>query len=160
MSKRDRLLAIVLCGVLTGSAFYFLTLITLGLFGTSFVSAVAVAPAYPKMPTHVFIGLDMLMGIWVIWLYSTLAQFRPGRVTAISVATAWWVVKSLQSGKWIGLGFIPTSTILAPLLTSYFAGLGATLVGVFVFDRLRLTASARAVQDSATNAAGTAVSDA
>jgi hypothetical protein len=140
MNERERLMAVLLCGVLTGSVFFFLTQITLGLFGSSFLAALQSAPTSPKMPSLVFLGLDALMGVWVIWLYSRLSHARPGHITAVSVGTAWWAVKCLQSGKWVGLGFTPASGILAPLFTSYCASLGAVLIGAFLFDRVRLAA--------------------
>lgn len=137
---RQRVLALLLCGILTGGLFFFVTQITLGLLAKPFLEAIATAPRYAKLPTLSFLIIDLLMGVWVVWLYARLSANRRGVATAMIVGSAWWAMKSLQSGNWVSLGFIPHHVVLLPLLTSFVSCLTAALVGGRVYDMVTMTA--------------------
>ena len=46
---------------------------------------------------------------------------------------AWWFIVSLQSGKWVALGFVPTRAALGLLLPTLPAIIAATLVGAWLY---------------------------
>ena len=53
-----------------------------------------------------------------MWLYAAIRpRYGPGPKTALMAGLAWWVIVSLQSGKWVAAGFVPVKATLAPLAT-------------------------------------------
>jgi hypothetical protein len=75
------------------------------------------------------------MGIWAMWLYSAIAPRYGARpTTALIAGVAWWTIKSLQSAKWAGLGFVAPGVVLIPLATTLVAVVVATVVGAWLCD--------------------------
>jgi hypothetical protein len=73
------------------------------------------------------LAVDLMMGIWAMWLYSAIApRYGAGPKTAAIAGVAWWTIKSLQSAKWAGLGFVPPGVVLVPLGTSLISRLSAS----------------------------------
>src|SRR6058998_2509681 len=48
-------------------------------------------------------------------------KYGAGPTTAAIGGLAWWAIKSLQSAKWVGLGFVPQGVVLVPLATTLIA---------------------------------------
>jgi hypothetical protein len=45
------------------------------------------------------------MGVWAVWLYSAIVPKYGAKLTTVAMAgAAWWILKTLQSAKWAGLG--------------------------------------------------------
>ena len=75
--------------------------------------AVKQSAPHPKRGGAFFFAVDLLMGIWAMWLYSTITpRYGEGPRTAVIAGVAWWSIKSLQSAKWAGLGFVPQGVVL------------------------------------------------
>jgi hypothetical protein len=78
-----------------------------------------------------------MMGIWAVWLYSAIApRYGVGPRTAGIAGLAWWIIKSLQSAKWVGIGLIPQGVVLLPLATTLVAAVVASVVGGWIYDRV------------------------
>ena len=79
------------------------------------------------------------MGIWAIWLYSAIVPRYGARPTTAAIAgVAWWTIKSLQSAKWAGLGFVPPGVVVLIALAamSLIAAVVASVVGAWLYDRV------------------------
>ena len=142
-----RWVSLVLCGFIAGVFFFLFKAVTAAFFAEKLLSVLQTVPAYPRHGGEFFFVIDVLMGVWAIWLYSAISPHygsRPG--TAAIAGLAWWTIKSLQSANWIGLGFVPTEVALdalAPLAISLVSAMGAAMAGAFLYDRLesRLTSA-------------------
>lgn len=78
------------------------------------------------------------MGIWAVWLYSAIAPRYGGRpITVAIVGVAWWVLKTLQSAKWAGLGFVELGPDLLPLgVATLAATVLASAVGAWLYRKV------------------------
>lgn len=85
-----------------------------------------------------FVGVDLAMGIWAIWLYAAIRpRYGRGSRTAVVAGFAWWFIKSLQSAKWAGLGLValPTRIVIAPLVATLGAAVAATVAGALLYEK-------------------------
>jgi hypothetical protein len=132
---------VLLCGLTsltTGLIWFVLSAISLAWVGRSFVETLLDGRKYIRTGTWLFLGVDIAMGIWAIWLYVAIRpRYGRGAKTAVIVGFAWWFIKSLQSAKWVGLGLVslPLQTVIGPLLATLFAAIIATVVGVWLYER-------------------------
>lgn len=88
-------------------------------------------------------AVDVVMGMWVVWFYSAIAPRYGARPTTVAIAgIAWWIIKTLQSAKWAGLGFVPLSVNLIPLAaTSLVATVLAAVAGAWLYDNVNRPAA-------------------
>lgn len=128
---------IVLCGIVAGVVWFLLSAVSLSLFAQDFVVYVRTAAPYPRWDGVFFFAIDLMMGIWAMWLYSAIApRYGAKATTAATAGVAWWTLKSLQSAKWVGVGFAPQAVVLIPLATTLVAIVVATVVGAWLYDRV------------------------
>lgn len=120
---------VLLSGWAAGVVFYLSSVVMLVLLGGS----IQLGGLQATRSGLYFFSIDLAMGIWVVWVYTAIRQsFADSSRAAIAAGLAWWIIKSLQSAKWLGYGLgvtgvTPTllaSTLPAPLLAAY---LGAWL---------------------------------
>ena len=130
------LINIVGCGVVAGAIWYLLSAFLLVLFARDFLDAVEASGPHPRWNGAVFLGIDVAMGVWAVWLYSAITpRFGAKTTTALVAGFAWWIIKGLQSAKFLGLGFLPAGVLLVPLATSLVGAIVAILAGAWLFDR-------------------------
>ncbi len=128
---------IVLCGVVAGVVWHFLSAIFLSLFAQDLVAFVEKGGSDPRSGGAFFFVIDLMMGIWAVWLYSAIApRYGAGPSTAAVAGFAWWTIKSLQSAKWVGLGLLPRGVALIPLVTTLVGVLVASVLGAWLYDRV------------------------
>lgn len=131
----NRWVRIVLAGALAGVVWYLASAATLSLFAQPFLDWVRSPAAGLRWRGTIWFALDLAMGIWAVWLYSVI-ESRAGRFRlrgALTAGLAWWIIKTLQSAKWAGLGLIPQEVLLAPLLSSLLCSLVAATVGAWLY---------------------------
>jgi hypothetical protein len=76
-----------------------------------------------------------------MWLYSALEpSYGAGARTGVIVGLAWWLLKSLQSAKWVGLGFVPAGLTLSLPLATLLASVGAAVVGSWIYGKVKYVA--------------------
>lgn len=128
----------VLCGVVTGGIWAFLSLAAVVSTGSDFLSVLSVrllggAQAGVGLAVYLAAAMD---GLWVMLLYIGVSRrFGPGvRSALVSGATA-WAILSLQSFKWITVAAIPISVAMGPLAASLPAMLIATLAGTWCYEK-------------------------
>lgn len=128
--KNPNWIRIALCGFVAGVTWNLLSVVFLAVFAPDFVSSVQRAAPHQAQGGAFFFAIDVLMGVWAVWLYSAIAPRYGAKLTTMGIAgMAWWILKTLQSAKWAGLGFVA----LGPdLLALGVATLGATLLASVV----------------------------
>lgn len=113
---------LLLCGYAAGVVWYLFSALLLVLFAQDFLGFVKEGGSYPKWGEMAFFGIDLVMGVWVIWLYSAISKRYGERpTTAIIAGVVWWALKSLQSAKWVGIGLVPYRLVLIPLVATLVA---------------------------------------
>ncbi len=125
-----------LCGLLAGIVWFVLNALSLSLFAPDLVAVVERGGPYARWGGLAFLLIDLGMGLWAIWLYAAIKpRFGPGARTAALAGLAWWAIKTLQSAKWVGLGFVAPGVVLVPLGTTLVAAVAATMTGAWLYDR-------------------------
>ena len=141
--KRAAWLRVALCGLVAGVVWYLLTVVSIALSAPDLIASVQSRAPHAAHGGGFFFTLDMLMGIWAVWLYSALAPRYGARVTTGAIAgVAWWAMKTLQSAKWAGLGFVEFSggLVLVGAMTLVAAVL-ASMVGAWLYDKVDVPAT-------------------
>ena len=136
-------LRVVLCGLVAGVVWYLLTVISVSLSAPDLIASVQSRAPHPGHGGGFFFALDMLMGIWAVWLYSALApRYGAKPTTAAIVGVAWWSMKTLQSAKWAGLGFIEFTRGLVPLgVMTLVAAVLASMAGASLYNKVQVPPS-------------------
>jgi hypothetical protein len=131
---------IVLCGFLVGVLWFLLAGVALAWVGADLLASLHADAHHPRMGGSVFFGIDLLMGIWAMWLYSALEpSYGPGVRTGLVVGIAWWLLKSLQSAKWVGLGFVPAGLTVSLLLATLLATVVAAVFGSWIYGKVSVS---------------------
>jgi hypothetical protein len=114
--KRHEWIRLVLCGFVAGVIWNLISVVFLSLFTPKVLAAVQRNAPHPPLGGEYFFAIDLTMGIWAVWLYSAIAPRYGARpITSAIVGVAWWLLKTLQSAKWAGLGFVKFGADLIPL---------------------------------------------
>jgi hypothetical protein len=130
-------LRILLCGIVAGVIWYLLSALLLAWFARPFLEWAQAGGPGARLSGAGWFAIDLAMGIWVAWLYAVLVpRFGAHPRTALIAGLAWWVLKSLQSAKWAGLGLLPGALIPAPLIVSLAASLAAAAAAAWLYDGL------------------------
>ncbi len=127
-----------LCGLITGVIWYLLSAISLTLAGRDFIETVLGGRSAARAGPWLFVGVDLAMGVWAVWLYAAIRpRYGAGAKTAVVAGFAWWLIKSLQSAKWAGLGLVllPTKVVIGPLLGTLAAAMMATVAGAWLYEQ-------------------------
>ena len=129
---------IVLCGFVTGVVWHVLSAQALYLLAPDFAASLWSVAPHPPRGGAFFFAIDLMMGIWAVWLYSAIApRYRARAGAAAVVGIAWWALKTLQSAKWAGLGFVePGAGLVGLAVLPLPATLTASWVGAWLYDRV------------------------
>lgn len=135
MMKGGNWIRLVLCGFVAGVVWHLVSLVLLSLFAPDLVASVQESAPHPPLGGEFFFGVDLAMGIWAVWLYSAIAPRYGARpVTMAIVGVAWWSLKTLQSAKWAGLGFVELGPSLLPLAVATLAAtVLASAIGAWLY---------------------------
>jgi len=121
---------LALSGFVAGVIWHLLSVAFLAAFASDFVASVQQSAPRPAQGGAFFFAIDVGMGIWAVWLYSAIAPRYGSNLTTVAIAgIAWWILKTLQSAKWAGLGFVQFGPNLLPLGVGT---LGATVLAAGV----------------------------
>ena len=117
---------------------FLVSVVFLSFLAPDFVTAVQQGAPYSDWGGAFSYGVDVAMGIWAVWLYSAITpRYGAKPTTAARVGVAWWTIKSLQSAKWAGLGFVQPSGVLIGLaMASLVAAVVASIVGAGLYDKV------------------------
>jgi hypothetical protein len=138
MTRLANWIRLVLCGFVAGVIWHLVSVVFLSLFAPDFVASVQKSAPYPGLGGEFFFAVDVAMGIWAVWLYSAIAPRYGARPITVAIAgVAWWILKTLQSAKWAGLGFVELSPGLLQLgVATLTATLLASAVGAWLYRKV------------------------
>ena len=124
---------VFLCGLITGFVWTLLSAAAIFFFGQAFLEAVR--PGLQAGGVQLFMFFTNLAGgIFGIWLYAILRPHTgPGPKTAVWAGIAWWFIVSLQSSKWVALGFVPLRATYGLLVATLPAIILATVAGAWFY---------------------------
>jgi len=130
-------LRIVLCGLVAGVIWNLLSMALLSAVAPDLIPSLKTGAPHAPLGGAFFYGVDLAMGVWSIWLYSAIASHYGARSrTAVIAGAAWWVLKTLQSAKWAGLGFIePGHELMLLGAVSLIIAISATVAGAWLYNR-------------------------
>ena len=130
---------VILCGVVAGAVYALLNAAFLALIAPDFFASVQQSAQQAPLSWPYFLAIDMAMGVWVVWLYSAIEpRYGASAQTTLIAGVALWTLKTLQSVKWGGLGFVDLGLELLPLgAATLVAVMVATFVGVGIYRRGR-----------------------
>ncbi len=128
---------LVLCGFVTGVVWHLCSVVFLVLFAPEFMPSLQSAAPHPALGGLFFYFVDVAMGVWAVWLYSTIApRYRNGATAVVITGLAWWILKTLQSAKLAGLGFVEfTPAILLIGMSTLAATVLAAAAGGWLYSR-------------------------
>ena len=136
--KGTNWIRLVLCGFVAGVVWNLLSAVFLSFWAPDFIASVQRSAPYPSRGGAFFFAVDVVMGIWAVWLYSAIAPRYGTKLTTAAIAgVAWWILKTLQSAKWTGLGFVALGTNLIPLAgATLVASVLASVAGAWLYSKV------------------------
>ncbi|HEX6164443.1 MAG TPA: hypothetical protein VFZ31_13830 [Vicinamibacterales bacterium] len=115
--------SVLMSGILAGLAWSLMTLPILILFGGEIIDAVP-RPLVTAGRLGSF-SLNVLAGVWAMWLYAVLRPlYGPGPKAAAIAGFSWWMVATINTWQWteIGLlrfkGLVPLIAASLPILVA------------------------------------------
>ncbi len=136
--KRANWIRVTLCGFVAGVIWNLLSVVYLAMFAPDFVASVRRSAPHPAQGGVYFFAIDVLMGVWAVWLYSAIAPRYGTKLTTVAITgVAWWILKTLQSAKWAGLGFVELGRNLVPLgVATLGTTVLASVVGIWLYSKV------------------------
>lgn len=130
---------VVLCGLLTGGVCMAVSapIYLLAFHESEFMQAMRAAQAAPDRlnPLLVAMPLNLLAGIWIMWLYAAIRPRYGSRPKAATVAGfAWWIMHCLAKANWGPFGLVSTKVLVLLLAAALPALLVATMVGARYYE--------------------------
>jgi len=133
--KDNNLIRLVLCGCVAGVVWHLLSVAFLSIVAPDLTASLERAAPHQALGGLFFYVIDLAMGTWAVWLYSAIAP-RYGKGAPAITGIAWWILKTLQSAKFAGLGFIALSPVLLPLgVATLLAAVLASFVGAGLYRK-------------------------
>ena len=136
--KTNNWIRLVLCGFVAGVVWHLLSAVFIALFAPDFIASVQRTAPHQALGGLFFYAVDLAMGIWAVWLYSAIAPtYGKGATSVVVAGIAWWILKTLQSAKLAGLGFIELSPTLFPLgAATLVATVLASVAGAWLYRKV------------------------
>jgi len=104
-------------GLVAGLAWSLLTLPILVLFGGEIIDAV---PRPLVTPARLgSFSLNVVAGIWAMWLYAVLRTlYGPGPKTAAMAGFSWWLIATIATWQWTEIGLLRFNGLLGLIVAS------------------------------------------
>ena len=136
--RLTRWLRVILCGFAAGLVWYLLSVASVSICAPNLLASVQSRATHAARGGGFFFALDILMGIWAVWLNSALTPRYGARpATAAIAGFAWWTMKTLQSAKWAGLGLVEIGGGLLPLgVMTLIAAVLASMSGAWLYSKV------------------------
>ncbi len=125
---------VFLCGSGAGLVWSLLSLPFLILFASDIIDAV------PRpLVTVGRIGsftLNVVAGIWALWLYAAIRPRYGARLRSAAIAGfSWWLIGTIATWQWADLGFIRLRDVVGLMTASLPALIVVTMVGAWSYER-------------------------
>lgn len=132
-----KVVRVVITGAITGALWFLLSAISLLLIGSDLLTSIESARQFERWPGSTYLFIDFLMGTWAISLFTLIrGKFKSPRTASIVCASFWWLMKTLESCKWLGLGILPAFSVVGLAVTTLISMFLATLFGAWLYDRM------------------------
>ena len=133
---------VVLCGLLTGGVWMAITapIFLLAFYESEYVQALhaAQAAAHPRFnPLLVAAPLNLVAGIWIMWLYAAISpRYGPGPKTAAVAGLAGWLAVAVIEAELALLHLLPLSLggLAVPLGVALPSMIVAAVVGAWQYQ--------------------------
>jgi hypothetical protein len=103
--------SVLMSGLVAGLAWSLMTLPILILFGGDIIDAVP-RPLVTAGRLGSF-SLNVLAGIWAMWLYAALRPlYGPGPRTAAIAGFSWWLIATVATWQWTEIGLLRFSGLV------------------------------------------------
>jgi len=127
---------VIICGMVAGLVWTVLTSLITAFFSKEFVAAVPGGRL--TTPPHGMVAfllvLNLLMGMWAMWLYAAIRpRYGPGIKAAAIAGFAWWIIAVIDDSTWGSLGFVSPHALLVPVATSLPALVIAAVAGAWLY---------------------------
>lgn len=128
----------VLCGMVAGGVWTILSLIVLVVWGDEFLRIVDRRTAASSWGDLWLMLSNIAGAVWALWLYTLLrGRYAPGARMAALAGFSWWLLATLQSGKWMTVLGVNAATV-APLVPgTLLATVISTVLGAWLWERVR-----------------------
>ena len=127
---------VVLCGIVAALAWTVLSSLITVFLATDFVAAEPGGRlSAPSGGLVAFLFMvNLLMGIWAMWLYAAIRpRYGLGSKTAVVAGFSWRVISSLGDATWGSFGFVAPKAVLVPMVASLPAITISTVVGAWLY---------------------------
>ena len=125
---------VFMCGSGADLAWSFLSLPILILFGGEIIDAVP-RPVVTVGRIGSF-TLNVVAGIWAVWLYAAIRpRYGGGLKTAAIAGFSWWLIATIASWQWVDLGFIPSRNLVGLIIASLPTLIAVTMVGAWSYQK-------------------------
>lgn len=120
--------SVFICGSGAGLAWSLMTLPILILFGGEIIDAVP-RPLVAVGRIGSF-GLNVVAGIWAMWLYAAIRpRYGAGPKTAAIAGFSWWLIATIATWQWKEVGLLRFSGLLSLIVASLPILIVVTMVG-------------------------------
>jgi len=124
--------SVVMSGILAGLSWSLLTLPILVLFGGEIIDAVP-RPLVTVARLGSF-SLNVVAGIWAMWLYAALRPlYGPGPRTAAIAGFSWWLIATIATWQWTEIGLLHFSGLVTLIIASLPILIVVTTVGAWLY---------------------------
>jgi hypothetical protein len=125
---------VLMCGAAAGLAWAFLSIPLLVLFGGDMIDAV------PRpLVTIDRVGgftLNLVAGVWAIWLYVAIGpRYGAGRRAAAIAGASWWLIATITTWQWSDIGFLRLRDLAWLMVASLPTLIAVTIVGAWSYDK-------------------------
>ena len=128
----------VLCGAVAGGVWTILSVIVLILWGDELLRIVDRRTG-PSSAGDLWLMVSNIAGaVWALWLYTLLrGRYAPGARMAALAGFSWWLLATLQSGKWMTLLGVNAATVAPLVPATLLATVVSTVAGAWLWERAR-----------------------
>ena len=125
--------SVLMSGILAGLSWSLLTLPVLALFGGEIIDAVP-RPLVTVARLGSF-SLNIVAGIWAMWLYAALRPlYGPGPKTAAVAGFSWWLIATIAVWQWKEIGLLRFNGLVGLIIASLPILLVITTFGAWLYQ--------------------------
>lgn len=125
--------SVLMAGLVAGLAWSLLTLPILVLFGGEIIDAVP-RPLVTVGRLGSF-SLNVLAGIWTMWLYASIRPvYGPGPRTAAIAGFSWWLIATINTWQWTEIGLLCFGGLVSLIIASLPILIVITTFGAWLYQ--------------------------
>jgi hypothetical protein len=126
--------SVLMCGSVAGLAWSLMTLPILILFGGEIIDAVP-RPLVTVGRLGSF-TLNVLSGIWALWLYAAIRpRYGAGPKTAAIAGFSWWLISTIAVWQWKEIGLLRFNGLVGLIVASLPILIAVTMFGARLYQQ-------------------------